>query len=569
VKQISLTTLRRISFWLVILCLSLCFEPPAVSAQGWLNIRVNADTTLELQNEEQIAINPVNPDNMVAVWRDFRLGFRQVGWGYTFDGGATWTDGGLFVEPNFEWQSDPGVTTDKDGNFYAVVLSSQGFVLGNGLYVFKSTDGGVSWGPPLEVISHFPNAFEDKEFIACDRTDGPHSGNLYVVWARFLDTGGAFTTHILLRRSTDAGVTWGGTVPVGDSIDVQYPIPVVGRHGEVYVAWSGYDEGTGANIKVDVSLDGGMTFGADSNVTDVVTTSRGINGGIVAYSSPHMDADITDGSFSGRLYMAFMDDRNGLGDPDIWVAASDDTAQTWSTPVRINDDPEDNGRDQFHPWLTVDNTGTVTVVFLDRRDDPGNLLYHCYLTQSTDGGATWSANVQVSTQPSDPGVAFLSHTLRQEAEAVGAGFPHTSVLRAGLLGEYIGVTAWNGIPTPIWTDTRNGHQDVFAGHFSELSAVPDDGAPRFGAVQNYPNPFNPSTVIQYSVPHGARVSLNIYSIEGELVRNLIDQKLPKGDYRVPWDGTNNDGTQCASGVYYYSLSLDGKLISAKKAVLLK
>ncbi|UCF04061.1 MAG: T9SS type A sorting domain-containing protein, partial [bacterium] len=42
---------------------------------------------------------------------------------------------------------------------------------------------------------------------------------------------------------------------------------------------------------------------------------------------------------------------------------------------------------------------------------------------------------------------------------------------AGLLGEYIGVTAWNGVPTPVWTDIRNGHQDVFAGHLRDDVSV--------------------------------------------------------------------------------------------------
>ena len=57
-----------------------------------LNWKINSDDTNQVQNEQQVGINPVDPDNVVAVWRDFRLGHREVGVGYSFDGGLTWTD---------------------------------------------------------------------------------------------------------------------------------------------------------------------------------------------------------------------------------------------------------------------------------------------------------------------------------------------------------------------------------------------------------------------------------------------------------------------------------------------
>jgi hypothetical protein len=44
-----------------------------------LNIKINNDFTTQVQNEEQIALNLKNPNNYVAVWRDFRLGYRQIG----------------------------------------------------------------------------------------------------------------------------------------------------------------------------------------------------------------------------------------------------------------------------------------------------------------------------------------------------------------------------------------------------------------------------------------------------------------------------------------------------------
>ena len=398
---------------------------------GALNLRLNQDATQEIQNEEQIVTNPVDPDNLVAVWRDFRLGYRRVGHASSFDGGLTWTED-LFEEPTYPWQSDPGLTVDGAGNFYAVVLSYVSTYQENGLFVYKSSDGGVTWGNPVTVVNGVPNVFEDKELIGCDRTGGAYDGNLYVVWARF-----GWTTDIMFSRSTDGGRSFTPALAISDRPDVQWPIPVVGADGTVYVAWCNYAP---PSIKLDRSTDGGATFGTDRTLTGVSFYPGGyIHGGISVFPYPAMDADITGGKFNGNLYVAYLDYGAG-SDTDIFFRRSTDGGDSWSPAVRINDDPEGNGRDQFHPWLTVDETGLISVVFLDRRNDPDNYLYDLYMTQSADGGLTWSRNVRVSDVSSDP---------------------QAGQLRAGLLGEYIGATSSHGRLNPLWTDTRSGDQDAF------------------------------------------------------------------------------------------------------------
>jgi hypothetical protein len=523
-------------------------EPAQPSDPEWVNIQLNLDRTTQLQNEEQIAINPTSPLNMVAVWRDFRLGYRKVGWSYTFDGGETWTEGGLLPEPTYTQQSDPGITADNGGNFYAIVLSYNGNInQPNGLIIVKSSDGGVTWGPPMAAISGVQGAFEDKEFIACDRTFGRHDGNLYVTWTRF-----ASSVDILARRSTDSGLSWSNTIAVSDESSVQFPIPVVGKGGEVYIAWCSF---THSAIMLDVSMDGGASFGADRQVVPVYSVATVINGGVDAYSSPHMDADISNGAYSGRLYIAFMDRRGGNRDYDIWVISSDDRGLTWSSPVRVNDDTPGNNRDQFHPWLAVDNTGVVTVVWLDRRHDEENLTYHCYISQSTDGGASWSPNVQVSTEPSDPINAWPSN-LAYESRPPGGGEAHTtsipevSVSMAGLLGEYIGVVAHDGIPTPIWTDIRNGHQDVFAGHLEGLGGVdwptPEDYAKNLVIVPNPAGPHEGVTV--WTGAEGPGV-LTIHDAMGRTIRTLNDVLAEDGRLTFRSEEVAN----ATGGVYFLRL----------------
>ncbi|HEX6983289.1 MAG TPA: T9SS type A sorting domain-containing protein [Balneolaceae bacterium] len=82
-------------------------------------------------------------------------------------------------------------------------------------------------------------------------------------------------------------------------------------------------------------------------------------------------------------------------------------------------------------------------------------------------------------------------------------------------------------------------------------------------MQNYPNPFYPETIIQFSLPEQSKVELKVYDITGRLVRTLRNTILPEGYYEVPFDGS-----QLASGVYFYRLITDeGSFV--KKMTLIK
>jgi hypothetical protein len=209
------------------------YEPPIILDLE--NIQINSDNTTQLQNEEMVCINPTNTDNAVAVWRDFRLGYRRVGVGYTFDGGQTWTDA-LFDVPYRPWASDPVLTVDDNGNYYACTLEYEGtFDEPSGLYVRKSSDGGISWSGPVIAIDSVQGVFEDKQWIALDRTTSPSNGNIYISWTRF-----GSITEILLVSSTDGNITYSNPVNVSDDSGVQWSVPAVGAGGEVFVAWFNY-----------------------------------------------------------------------------------------------------------------------------------------------------------------------------------------------------------------------------------------------------------------------------------------------------------------------------------------
>lgn len=85
---------------------------------------------------------------------------------------------------------------------------------------------------------------------------------------------------------------------------------------------------------------------------------------------------------------------------------------------------------------------------------------------------------------------------------------------------------------------------------------------------NYPNPFNPQTFISYELKTSAHVSLSIYNVKGQRIKNLVDQQEKEGKHTVIWDGTDSNGKNVTSGLYFYKMK-SGKFSSSRKMILLK
>lgn len=98
------------------------------------------------------------------------------------------------------------------------------------------------------------------------------------------------------------------------------------------------------------------------------------------------------------------------------------------------------------------------------------------------------------------------------------------------------------------------------------------GLPRaFELAQNAPNPFNPATTISYSVPEGRAgvdVRIDVFDIRGRIVATLVDGTRDAGTYTVFWSGTDRDGRQVSSGVYFYRMRA-GDFVQTRKMVVLK
>jgi hypothetical protein len=94
-------------------------------------------------------------------------------------------------------------------------------------------------------------------------------------------------------------------------------------------------------------------------------------------------------------------------------------------------------------------------------------------------------------------------------------------------------------------------------------------AMKFNLSQNYPNPFNSRTKIDYQIDNEGFPELTIYNILGERVRTLVNSYTQPGVYQVVWDGKNAKGIPAPNGIYFYKLSMPGKIALIRKMVLLK
>ena len=196
----------------------------------------------------------------------------------------------------------------------------------------------------------------------------------------------------MFDKSLDGGQTFAGPVQVSDGWYFTInPSPSVGPDGELYVTW--WDWGT--KISFDRSVDGGQTWlRKDILIEGNLRRPQSI---VIAEGPPISAVDRSYGPYRGRLYVVYTDVR--FGSPDILLRYSVDRGDTWSEPVRVNDDAPGNGAEQGLASIAIDGNGHVQVQFLDRRADPGpEVRVAVTLATSTNGGVSFGPNIRVSDE---------------------------------------------------------------------------------------------------------------------------------------------------------------------------
>jgi hypothetical protein len=438
--------------------------PAGSGLSNFLNVEltVNETGTFRMQNESSIAVNPTNPENLIASAVDYRD--TSATWIYvSHDGAKTWTNLKL-GRPHKGWSAsnDPSVTFDLDGTAYLVIgafgkrsSGLQGQAVENGVYILRSTDEGRTWTSHIPVIEHrgeqtIDSTFEDKYYIWCDNSEtSPFKGHLYIPWKRVWAKDSA--TQIVISKSTDKGDSWSSPIAVsprlpGSSEDTTYgqsfPLAVTGPNGEIYLVWN---NGIEHAVGFARSTDGGVTWTEPRLIHryNIFGKTKEIEPGIWrhvlkdkvrAEAYPSLVVDITNGPRSGWLYLTWAADRV----PNVYFSRSTDMGETWSEPVIVH---SDTTNDQFWQWIALDRTnGDIAVMYLDSRDDPNNIEVASYVSYSSDGGTTWT----------DRRAADVSSDLRKN--------PFRGNVFAG---DYSGCAFHNGIIYPSWVDMRSAVQNIY------------------------------------------------------------------------------------------------------------
>lgn len=335
------------------------------------DLTVNQDTAAGPQNETAIAVDPNNPNRVVAAANDYvsrtwsctvgstpcsALGDAYSGTYFSNDGGATWccvssdpTHLGTLI-PGVEHLTggpydaggDPALAFDSRGNVYYAGLGFDRTSPPNTVAVNKGTFGGggnLSWGPPTFInATTSPAILNDKEWIGADwHTSSPFRDRVYVTWTRYVfsaGTGAYIQSPIFFAYSTDGGATFSTPKSItGNVLYDQGSRPIVGYDGTLYVIFEGAKRlSTSDSTYVVKSTDGGATFGtpvAVAALNDIVPPADTV---FRVNSFPAGDI-----APNGNLYVAWstqMSDSQG-GHAAAVFSKSTDGGSTWSAPALI------------------------------------------------------------------------------------------------------------------------------------------------------------------------------------------------------------------------------------------
>lgn len=136
-------------------------------------------------------------------------------------------------------------------------------------------------------------------------------------------------------------------------------------------------------------------------------------------------------------------------------------------------------------------------------------------------------------------------------------------LRGGTVYQWL-VRASDGELNSASVDTFNFNTEIVSSVAGAQGELPET----FALAQNYPNPFNPTTTIGFALPQATEVTLSIFNSAGQLVKQLLAEKMLAGRHNVSWDATNHNGEKVASGMYVYVIKA-GEFTMQRKLMLMK
>jgi hypothetical protein len=367
---------------------------------GCLAVPAGATAYVNAEVEPHLAINPSNPNHLVAAWQQDRMsdgGARGLATSVSIDGGTSWSQPqaapfSRCAGGSFDRVSDPWVAVGGSAVFQ-IGIGFNGGVLAAGarsaVLVSRSIDGGLTWGPATHVADdNGALFFNDKETLTIDSTDPEY---VYAVWDR-IDTSDHGPTR--LARSMDAGLTWLPATTIYDPGNERQTIgnmAVTTPDGIVHIFFtelgpSASDPAqTEGHVSVIRSTDKGASWSAPTRIAELLAVGTTVPG----QAQLSVRAGEILGTFAadprdGTLYAAWQDSRFTGGAFDaVALAWSADGGFTWSAPIRVNADPSVPA---FTPTLAVLPSGWIGVTYYDFRQ-AGTATYRptdAWLTASSD-----------------------------------------------------------------------------------------------------------------------------------------------------------------------------------------
>jgi len=395
--------------------------------------------------ETSIAASPTG--EIVAAWIDTRdageRGEGRIVSAVSSDGGTTWTEHTVRPpDPQDDlFEGDPMTAYDPRSDSLWV----GGVEAFRDVFVARKISGTDSFSPGVRLREG--RAFSDKCFLAAGpHPEDPRETRLYMV-----DFGG-------LQISDDLGDTWSDPLMLeGVALG---PLPRIGPDGELYITAAR----VGEELVLYRSSDGGVTLEDPEVITlrmdtwDLQDGSR-FPGRFRVLPLPYCAVDSRDAT----LYCVYLDTVSTVEGPagtdfdvDLFFTRSTDRGETWETPRRIPTGGDGRG-DSFFPWLEVDSTGRLHMLFYDTRRDPRtdaatSAAVDVFYAWSDDRGESWT-EIRLTEQPFETGDIFWT------------------VLEGQFLGDYLGLAVAGQRAHLLYPLAEDGDLDVYF-QTVDLSEVP-------------------------------------------------------------------------------------------------
>ncbi len=384
-------------------------------AQTLTKNQVVSASSINHHVEMLIAINPTNKNNLIGAAVVTPDG--KVAYYYTFDGGTTW--GWAEDFPN---GGDPVVAFDSYGIGYLLYQNTSD----RKLYLHKSTNGGQNWSAYRRTVvaKNLPYNV-DKPWMAISSVKNANNQNDIVITYRQMNENNALD-EIHKAVSSDSGATFTDS-DISDEARYHSPVIAFGPSGNHYVAWGVFGDQNDPAKETAIRF----SFSSYSQSVNQIGTKLGAkyvikNSQISVNSWPSIDVDRTEGPRSGWVYVAWANKYSQSPfDADILLIRSTNGGATWSSPIRVNNDPVGNGKDQWFPFVAVDPDGNVNLILYDSRNSGDNQSGQLYFARSTDGGTSFT-----NTSAGD----LFSVVATQ----------------ANFVGDYIQLANWTGKGWALW-----------------------------------------------------------------------------------------------------------------------